>query len=228
MKLQEVNSKAICKKNKWQREEGIIIKLEVLSNGMFGSNGYLVMDNGDAALIDAGVPAASVFELLKNNKVKLKYIFLTHGHIDHICNVDEIKNETGAMVLIHRNDSECLTDGEKNLSTHFSKPHQFQRADKELIGGEEFAIGSQNLKVIHTPGHSAGGCCFLVNDSLFSGDTLFARSIGRTDFDGGDFGELISSIKEKLFSLPEDTIVFPGHGDDTTIGIELRSNPFIR
>lgn len=204
------------------------MNLKILSNGMFGSNGYLVTDNGEAALFDAGIPAESVLKQLNEENAKLKYIFLTHGHIDHICNVNEIKEKTGAMVLIHQLDSDCLTDGSKNLSAHFTGSHEFGKADKELSGGERFEVGAETVEVIHTPGHSRGGCCYLIDDILFSGDTLFAGSIGRTDFEGGDYGELIASVKNKLFVLPEDTIVYPGHGNETTIGAEIRYNPFFR
>jgi len=204
------------------------MKLKILSNGMFGSNGYLVTDGGEAALIDAGIPADNVLKYLNQENIKLKYIFLTHGHIDHICNVNEIKEKTGAKVLIHSMDGDCLTDGNRNLSTHFTRPYEFDRADIELSEGEKFEVGSVTLKVIHTPGHSKGGCCFLTDDCLFSGDTLFAGSIGRTDFEDGDFDELIASIKDKLFILPGDTMVYPGHGNDTTIGTEMKYNPFIR
>jgi len=203
------------------------MELEVLNNGMFGSNSYMLIDKSEAVLIDAGVPTKDVLGVLHKSKAKLKYILLTHGHIDHICTVDDIRESTNAHVLIHEKDSECLINGERNLSSSFMKPYAYKKADQELTDGEDVVFGSTKIRVIYTPGHSKGGCCFLVGDMLFSGDTLFLSSIGRTDLYGGDFKELISSIKEKLLVLPEDTKVYPGHGNDTTIGIEIRNNPFL-
>lgn len=204
------------------------MELEVINNGMFGSNSYVLIDQGEAVLIDAGVPTESVLDVLHKSKAKLKYILLTHGHIDHICTVDDIRESTKARVLIHEEDSDSLINGKINLSTVFMKTHEYKKADATLTDGEEITFGSTKIRVIHTPGHSKGGCCFLAGDNLFSGDTLFSGSIGRTDFHGGDFDELINSIKEKLFILSEDTKVYPGHGSETTIGTELRNNPFLK
>jgi len=203
------------------------MELEVLNNGMFDSNSYLLIDNNEAVLIDAGVPSKSVLDTLHRRNANLKYILLTHGHIDHICSADEIRKSTGASILIHKDDSSSLTDAGNNLSSDFMSPFVYDRADKELGDGDEIELGSAVIKVIHTPGHSRGGCCYLTGNILFSGDTLFAGSIGRTDFYDGDYKRLISSIKEKLFILPEKTRVYPGHGNETTIGDEIRYNPFL-
>lgn len=202
--------------------------LEVLYNGLFDSNSYLLIENNEAVLIDAGVPAKRVLDILKSRNIKLKYILLTHGHIDHILSADEIRKDTGAAILIHEADSSSMIDAEKNLSAVLlANSAIFEKADKELRDGDEIILGSESIKVIHTPGHSSGGCCFLTGDMLFSGDTLFTGSLGRTDFYGGDYNTLISSIKEKLMVLPESTIVYPGHGYETSIGSEIRSNPFL-
>lgn len=203
------------------------MELEILYNGMFDSNSYLLVENNEAVLIDAGVPAKRVLDTLARKNAKLKHILLTHGHIDHICSADEIRKNTGASILIHENDSSALTDAGKNLSSDFFSPMVYGKADRELSEGDEIELGKVTIKVIHTPGHSKGGCCFLAEDKLFSGDSLFAGSIGRTDFYDGNYSELISSIRNKLFTLPEKTVVYPGHGYETTIGNEINNNPFL-
>lgn len=203
------------------------MELLVLNNGMFGSNSYILLENDEALLIDAGASSGSIIDTLKKRNLNLKYVLLTHGHIDHICSADEIRENTGAKVLIHEYDADCMTDGKRNLSTDFLRPMQYKKADRELEDGEEIEFGSHRIQVIHTPGHSKGGCCFYIEDRLFSGDSLFAGSIGRTDFSDGDYNELISSIKSKLLILPDNTLVYPGHGSETTIGIEKVNNPFL-
>lgn len=204
------------------------MKMQLLGSGMFGSNSYLLEDNNEAVLIDAGIAAKDVQEALTRLNAKLKYIILTHGHIDHICTVDQIRDLTGASVLIHESDSDCLTRSDRNLSANFTRPHEYKKADKELVHGEIIKFGSAEIEVIHTPGHTMGGCCFLIENQLYSGDTLFAGSIGRTDFYGGDYKVLLASIKERLFVLPETTKVYPGHGNETTIGYEIKTNPFLK
>lgn len=207
--------------------EGNFMELEILYNGMLDSNSYLLVENNEAVLIDAGVPAKRVLDTLIRKNAKLKHILLTHGHIDHICSADEIRKNTGASILIHGNDSSGLTDADKNLSSGFFSPMVYEKADGELRDGDVIELGRIMIKVIHTPGHSKGGCCFFTGDMLFSGDTLFAGSIGRTDFIDGSYKELISSIKEKLLILPERIKVYPGHGYETTISNEANNNPFL-
>ena len=203
------------------------MELIVIGGGMFDSNSYLVIEENEAILVDAGVSSAKVLDSLQKKNAGLKYIFLTHGHIDHICSADALRKSTGAKVLIHHYDADCMTNGERNLSSAFLRSCEYDGADEEFDDGDEYTFGRGRIKVIHTPGHSRGGCCFLYGDILFSGDTLFAGSIGRTDFQDGNYSELIASIKSRLFVLPDKTRVYPGHGGETSIIAEKRSNPFL-
>lgn len=204
--------------------------IEGRAMGSMGANCYLYacMESKKAALIDPGAGGKQIQQWVLEKGLKVDYILLTHGHVDHIGAVDELRDLLGDVsVGIHAGDAEMLTDAKKNLSSYLGSPVVLQKADFLFQDGQELAIGKQLLKVISTPGHSPGGVCFLSPEGLFSGDTLFAGSIGRTDFPGGSFDQLLQGVKEKLLLLPDDTRVFPGHGEDTTIGEEKRDNPFL-
>ena len=143
-------------------------------------------------------------------------MLVTHGHFDHVDNVAHFREQTGAEVVSHRADAAVLEE-QAGVS-----------ADVLLDGGEELALGSLTLQTFHTPGHSPGGVCFLVEDHLFAGDTLFAGSIGRSDFPDSDGALLLRAIAEKILPLPDATHVLPGHGGATTVGAERANNPFLR
>ena len=204
--------------------------IEGRAMGAMGANCYLFacMESKKAALIDPGADGKTIYRWVLDKGLKVDYILLTHGHVDHIGAVDELRSLIGdVQVGIHAEDAGMLTDGRKNLSSYFGPGLVLKSADLLLQDGQKITVGQQSLKVIYTPGHSPGGVCYLSSEGLFSGDTLFAGSIGRTDFPGGSFDQLIEGIKEKLMVLPEDTRVFPGHGEETTIGFEKRENPFL-
>ncbi len=201
---------------------------EVFTDGMFESNSYLIGDSGEGAVIDAGAPPEKIAGAAERHGLKIKYILLTHGHIDHICSVDAIRRIVGGKAAIHRSEARALTDPAVNLSAFFSFPESFEAADMELDGGEKLKVGNIEVEVIHTPGHTPGGVCFKAGSIVFTGDTLFEMSIGRTDFPGGDASLLLRSIREKLLTLDDDTRVFPGHGNPTSIGREKRINIFLR
>jgi glyoxylase-like metal-dependent hydrolase (beta-lactamase superfamily II) len=200
------------------------------SLGQMGTNCYVLWDekSRDAAVIDPGFQDQRIKEIIETNRLHVKYILLTHGHFDHLGGVTQIRALTGAKVLIHRNDADCLTNATRNLSTLAGMPFDLAPADGFLAEGENLNIGDLNVQVFHTPGHSKGGVCLLVGDTLFAGDTLFNSSIGRTDFADGDLDELLSGIQSKLFVLDDATKVLPGHGDNTTIGYEKAFNPFFK
>ena len=198
--------------------------------GSMGANCYLFAcpESKKAVLIDPGAEGKSIYRWVLEKDLKVEYILLTHGHIDHIGAVDELRELLGDVsVGIHEGDAGMLTNGRQNLSSYFGSELVLKKADFYLQEGQEIHVGKQVLKVIATPGHSPGGVCFLSPEGLFSGDTLFAGSIGRTDFPGGSMNQLLDGVKKKLLVLPENTRVFPGHGEATTIGEEKRDNPFL-
>lgn len=182
----------------------------------------------EVVVIDPGEEFPLIWEKIQEAEYEVKGIVLTHGHADHIGAVAELKNKTEAPIYIHPEDQEMLTDPKLNRSLYFGVAITAPQADKLLKEGEILKIGSVSLKVIHTPGHTPGGICLEYDKILFTGDTLFAGSIGRTDFPGSSFQSLIYSIKRKLLILPDEIEIFPGHGPSSTIGEERVSNPFLQ
>lgn len=200
--------------------------------GTLWTNCYLIWDkNGDGFVVDPGGPAKEVEDFIRSNDIRIHWIILTHGHSDHIGGIQDLRNISEHGVAIHADDAECLTNPARNLSSFLGTELAIPSADKLLHDGDLLKIGTMTLKVIHTPGHTEGGICLLVTDGaehdelLLSGDTLFARSVGRSDLPGGDEGVLIDSLK-KLNPLPDKLRVFPGHGPETTIGAEKQYNPY--
>ena len=182
----------------------------------------------EAAVIDPGDEADRILLTLAESKLKVKYIINTHGHFDHVGANKRLKEVTGADLMIHQEDVPMLeqltaTAGSLGLSAENSPG-----PDKLLEDGETITFGEITLQVIYTPGHSLGGVSLYTDGALFVGDTLFAGSIGRTDLPGGDYGVLIASIQNKLFPLGDDVTVYTGHGPETTIGHEKRTNPFVK
>ena len=181
----------------------------------------------DAVVIDPGDDTDRILLALADLTLKVRYIINTHGHFDHVGGNRKMKAATGADILIHSLDAHMLgalssTAAAWGLSTDDSPP-----PDRTVEDGDRIDFGTLALTVIHTPGHSPGGIALYTEGNVFVGDTLFAGSIGRTDFPGGDFGTLISSIRNKLFVLGDDVRVFTGHGPETTIGRERQFNPFL-
>ena len=206
------------------------MKLKRFPLGMLWTNCYVVSsDTGAAVVVDPGGPAEEVRAYLEAEKLILEWILLTHGHGDHIFGVGELRDLARKGVAIDNGDAGCLTSPSQNLSGHMGQPVDFAPADHLLRDGEKIAVGGMTIEVIHTPGHTPGGCCFYVTEGgdaiLLSGDTLFARSIGRSDLPGGDESTLVRSL-EKLERFPDELGVYPGHGPDTTIGDERNLNPF--
>ncbi len=190
------------------------------------TNCYLVADptTGEACLIDPGAnPVKPVKDFLQKNGLRLDFIINTHGHGDHIA----ANGRFDAPIYIHRLDADFLKDPGKNLSGMFFFRVTSPPAARLLEDGDLIELGKLRLEVIHTPGHTPGSISLKLDGVVFTGDTLFASGVGRTDFVYGDEKALYESIKKKLFSLPDDMIVYPGHGDSSTIGKEMISNPFI-
>jgi glyoxylase-like metal-dependent hydrolase (beta-lactamase superfamily II) len=209
-------------------EEMFLKKLVI---GELKTNCYLIgcKKTKKVAVIDPGGEdeVDLILNLLQKNNFDLKYIINTHGHIDHIAGNNLLKAKTEALLLIHRLDADMLIDANKNFSSFMGKEICSPLADKLLEEGDEISLGTLSLIVIHTPGHTPGGISLVLNNIVFSGDTLFAGGIGRTDLPGGSSQDLIKSIKEKLLILGDDKIIYPGHGPDSTIGEERKVNPYI-
>ncbi len=204
--------------------------IEGRAMGAMGANCYLYActESKKAVIIDPGAEGKKIQRWVSEKGLTVDYILLTHGHVDHIGAVDELRVLLGnVLVGIHAGDAGMLTDGKKNLSSLMGRGLVLQGADFLLQDGQELVVGNQKLKVLATPGHSPGCVCFLSNEGLFSGDTLFAGSIGRTDFPGGSLDQLLKGVKDKLLILADDTRVFPGHGEETSIREEKRDNPYL-
>ncbi|ABO49274.1 beta-lactamase domain protein [Desulforamulus reducens MI-1] len=202
--------------------------IETLPVGSYEANCYIIgcEETRKAVVVDPGDEAERIQERLKKLNFKVEAIVLTHGHSDHIGAVGDLQRATAAQVLIHKDDAEMLINPAKNLSTWMGEHMVFNPADRLLVDGDTIQIGNITLEVLHTPGHTPGGICLKAGKDLFSGDTLFAQSIGRSDFPGGSHSTLIGSIKSKLLVLSDETKVYPGHGPASTIGQEKRHNPF--
>jgi glyoxylase-like metal-dependent hydrolase (beta-lactamase superfamily II) len=198
--------------------------------GIYQANCYILHDEKtkETAVIDPGGDFPEIRSFIEANGLRTKYIIITHGHGDHIGALSELKDYTGAAVCIHREDQEMLGNSQMNFTAQMGCQLVEMSADRLLEDGDVLELGDTRLKVIHTPGHSRGSICIYSEGSLFSGDTLFACSIGRTDLLGGSYDEIIESIKGKLLILPDDTAVYPGHGPSSTILIEKKRNPFLK
>lgn len=196
--------------------------------GELGANCYLLAseEGKEAVVIDPGGDAELILNALRENCLLPTYIINTHGHVDHTLANSSLAKATSAKILIHREDAKMLSDPEANLSGWFNQEIT-SSADELLENGQIIEVSNLKIEVIHTPGHTRGGICLKVKDKVFTGDTLFASGIGRTDLPGGDYKTLLDSIRQKLLTLPDETIIYPGHGESSTIGQERRENPFL-
>lgn len=205
----------------------ILARLEL---GPFASNCYLVgaESNKEGIIIDPGAEADEILQKVKDLGLKVKFIVLTHAHIDHVGALKETRESTGARVAIHADDAVGLQT-RRPVNPLFGFPLPVPPPPDQLLkDGDSLDIGNLHFRVLHTPGHTPGGICLLGDGVVFSGDTLFNLSIGRTDMPGGSYAQLLNGIHTKLMVLPDSTIVYPGHGPPSTIGDERRMNPFLR
>jgi len=206
--------------------------LRSLVVGALETNAYLLVhDSRDALLIDPGGDAEAILALLAREKANLRSIVLTHAHADHIGAAAAVQRATGAPILLHEADAALLADPMLSLAAWTGADTEGLRVGRHLGHGDHVEISPADprdaLRVLHTPGHTPGGISLLGDGVVFTGDTLFAQGVGRTDFPGGSADDLFASIREQLLTLPEATVVYPGHGPRTTIGDEKRLNPFL-
>ncbi len=182
----------------------------------------------EAVLIDPAGDAHLIEDEVSRLEAKITAILLTHGHYDHLGAVSEMKAKYGCPIMIHRLDADCLTNPMLNLSALTGDALVCPKADRLLEDGDSIRVGNLEMKVLHTPGHTRGSICFLLENMIFGGDLLFYGSIGRTDLPGGSFEEIEKSISKRIYSLPEDWIIYPGHGEPTSVGFEKKHNAFVR
>ena len=186
-------------------------------------------DRKEALVFDAGDEAERIRSYAEQKGWKIAGILLTHGHADHMGGAEELKRLTEAEIYALAEEEPLLKNGKTNLSVYIMRRVITMEADEYVRDGQELTLSGIRLKVLRTPGHTPGGCCFYCEEAgcVFAGDTLFQGSVGRSDFPGGSMSELVRSVKEKLFLLPDDTKVYPGHGEETTIAFEKQYNPFV-
>jgi len=205
------------------------VKVHAFMVGPLQSNSYLLADEvtREAALFDPGMESEPVADVLARERLTVTAIINTHGHFDHVFGNAYFKAKTGAPLLMHRADLDLVKRLEEQSLYFGFRATPSPPPDRFLEEGDEVRVGGIRLRVLHTPGHSPGGICLVTDGTAFVGDTLFAGSIGRTDLPGGSAETLLTSIREKLLTLPDDTVIYPGHGPATTIGHERRHNPFL-
>lgn len=198
--------------------------------GEIGTNCYVVANESvkKCIIVDPADQPEVIGDIADKCGCKPAAVLLTHGHYDHIMAAEAIKAKYNIKIYAGEYEKEVLLQPDKNLSGIMGRRQVSLNADEWLRDGDEPELADLKIKVLHTPGHTEGGVCYYIEEAsaLFSGDTLFAESVGRTDFPTGSMGKLINSIKSKLFLLPEETAVYPGHGDSTTIAYENRYNPY--
>jgi glyoxylase-like metal-dependent hydrolase (beta-lactamase superfamily II) len=206
----------------------MIIKL--FHTGPLAVNSYVVTDEKTKKtfIVDPGGHNTDMVNYIKESDLQVEFIILTHGHGDHIGGVPALRKDfPAAKLVIGIHDKEMLQDPELNMSGMMYVQPLSLTADRYVADGETLQMGELELKFFHTPGHTPGGICILVENAVFSGDTLFEQSIGRTDFPGSSYQAIVKSIREKLFVLPDETAVYPGHMGPTSIGFEKENNPFV-
>ncbi len=208
-----------------------MIKIEKFVLGPVGTNTYIARneENKECFLIDPAACPPELVSHITNEGLTVKAVLLTHGHFDHIMGVDGVIKAFHVPVYAYTGEKELLEDAYMNSSaTMLGSPYTFSGA-QYMDDGQEMEIAGFQIRVLHTPGHTSGGCCYYLPDEgvLFSGDTLFHASVGRTDLPTGSMGQLVRSIREKLFVLPDETKVYPGHMEETEIGYEKKYNPFL-
>lgn len=204
-----------------------MIKVKHVVLGSLANNCYLLTDekSGKSALIDCTEASDKMLEFIGN--AQIEYILLTHGHFDHIGGVAEIKEQYGAKVVIGKPDEDMLSSGRLSLASYSFIHQNNTQANITVEDGDTLTLGETVITVMATPGHTKGGVCYIADDVIFTGDTLFCGNCGRTDFPGGSYAEIRQSLK-RLASLEKNYTVYPGHGEFSTLDFEKQNNPYMR
>lgn len=204
--------------------------IETLIVGPIETNCYILSDpeSHEAVIIDAGDEEQDILDYVQKNNLQVKYLLNTHGHFDHTQANDFLREHTGAPLAIHADDVDLLTDPDKVPG--YAYAHACKAPDIILHNGDSICFGPYELRVIYTPGHTKGGCCFYeVNEKVcFTGDTLFRGTIGRTDLYGGSYPALLKSVRERMQVVADDVTIYPGHGAETDMAFERRTNMYLK
>lgn len=205
------------------------MKIYRIPAGLHAANCYIVVDEATnkSIIIDPGGSTEGIIEFINKNNLEIQYIVLTHGHADHIGGVIELKKQFNIPIIAHVDELELLRDSYKNLSSQMFPEAIEIEASMPVKDGDNIKFGNLEMEIIHTPGHTEGGMALKIENNLFTGDSLFKGSIGRSDFPGGNEAVLLDSIRRKLLIFSDDTIIWSGHGEETTVGEEKLFNPFL-
>ena len=206
-----------------------MMQIKTVVTGNIEENCHLVWDDNQHCLvIDPGDDCDRILKVISTHHLTVEKVILTHGHYDHVGAVNELKKATGAVVIAHQEEKELILNPDLSLSRYISPDFSIPQVDSYVKEGDVISAGELSFTVMHTPGHTQGGMCLYSEGVLFSGDTVFYGTLGRWDFPTGNLSELTHSITKRIFSLPDNTVIYSGHGPETTVGLEKKQNEVLR